>query len=183
MSEYNSINGKSLLLLESLIDYYKVNMHIFTCILINKNSISLRILDWLVTNYSKKHNVIYSINNTHFNVYLDYKNQLKAYSKKLFDPFCRRERIKLNTTTFEWDITYDKICEDKYIITTVGQLNFFKWFIENKILNYAIENINIIDKDMTETLNTSKKCKKRCELSSCASKSLYSYKTTSVINF
>ena len=27
------------------------------------------------------------------------------------------------------------------IITTVGQLNFFKWFIENNVLNYAIENI------------------------------------------
>ena len=182
MPIYN-ITGKSLLLLNSLIDYYKKNMNIFTCILIHKNTISLRILDWLVTNYAKKNNIIYETNNKHFNIYLDYKNQLKAYSKKLFDPFCRRERIKLNTTTFEWALTYDKICEDKYIITTVGQLNFFKWFIENKILNYAIENINIIDKDMTETLNTSKKSKKRSELSSCASKSLYSYKTNSVINF
>ena len=28
-----------------------------------------------------------------FVVYIDYKLQLKGYSKKQFDPFCRRERI------------------------------------------------------------------------------------------
>ena len=43
---------------------------------------------------------------------------------KQFDPFCRRDRIQFN---------YGK---DKYIITTVGQLNFFRWAIENKVLDY-----------------------------------------------
>jgi hypothetical protein len=72
-----------------------------------KKSISLRIIDWFATNYSKKHNTIFIIykdengekilNETdeilhQFNVYNSYKSQLKAYSKKRFDPFCRRER-------------------------------------------------------------------------------------------
>jgi len=182
MPIYN-INGKSLLLLNSLIDFYKKNMNIFTCILIHKNTISLRILDWLVTNYAKKYNIIYKTNNKHFNIYLDYKNQLKAYSKKLFDPFCRRERIKLNIKSFKWEITDNKKNDDDNIITTVGQLNFFKWFIENNILNYAIENIISIDKDMTETLKNSKEINKRKELSKNSTKSIYSYNNESIINF
>ena len=74
-------------------------------------------MDWFVTNYSKKHNICYLTKNNkniNFIVYLDYKNQLKAYSKKQFDPFCRRERISFN------DINNNEI------ITTVGQLNFFQ---------------------------------------------------------
>ena len=177
------INGKSLLLLNSLINYYKKNIDIFTCILIHKNTISLRILDWLVTNYAKKYNIIYKNNDKHFNIYLDYKNQLKAYSKKLFDPFCRRERIKLNIKTFKWSMINDKKCDDDNIITTVGQLNFFKWFIENNILKYAIENISDIDKDMTETLKNSKQITKRKELSINSTKSIYLYNNESTINF
>lgn len=182
MPETN-INGKSLLLLNSLLCYYKKNINIFTCILIHKNTISLRILDWLVTNYSKKNNIMYIVNNTHFNIYLDYKNQLKAYSKKLFDPFCRRERIILNINTFDWNVTNEKTCDENHIITTVGQLNFFKWFIENNILNYAIENIESIDEDMTNTLKNSKEINKRKELSTNSTKIINSYNNTSTIYF
>ena len=189
----NKVNGKSALLLNSLLDYYSQNMQILTYIVIQKNAISLRVLDWLVTNYAKKNNIIYIIKknneNINFNIYIEYKNQLKAYSKKLFDPFCRRERIIVDIETLEWEM-YDECCtkienkdENKYIITTVGQLNFFKWFIENNILNYAIENIEKIDKDMTETLYKSKQCSKRKELSICASKSIYSYDMTTTVNF
>ena len=63
---------------------------------------------------------------------MDYKNQLKAYSKKQFDPFCRRERIIINISDLSWKIFDDKDdnkCKDNELITTVGQLNFFKWFI------------------------------------------------------
>jgi len=191
----NKVNGKSALLLDSLLNYYSKNMNILTYIIIQKNSISLRVLDWLVTNYSKKNNIVYIIKkndeNINFNIYIEYKNQLKAYSKKLFDPFCRRERIVINCENLEWEM-YDENCNnniienndvDKYIITTVGQLNFFKWFIENNILNYAIENIEKIDKDMTETLYKSKQSSKRSELSVCASKSICSYNNSTMIKF
>ena len=103
---------------------------------------------------------------TNFNIYLDYKNQLKAYSKKYFDPFCRRERILINTKDLSWEILENnkqKIDTNFELVTTVGQLNFFKWFIENNVLNYAIENIQKIDKDMTETLTKSKNDTKRKE--------------------
>ena len=82
-----------------------------------ESQISLRIVDWFVTNYSKKHFVVFSImendEKIRFKVYNDYKLlKLKAYSKKRFDPFCRWERI-----SFPYD-------ENKYVETTIGQLNF-----------------------------------------------------------
>ena len=187
--EYN-ISGKTLLLLESLLDYYSKNINVLTSIITQKNTLSLRILDWLVTNYAKKYNVVYLLkkNNqeTTFNVYLDYKNQLKAYSKKYFDPFCRRERIAINTIDLTWSVLENpkqKTFDDNILITTVGQLNFFKWFIENNVLTYAIENIENIDKDMIETLNNSKTETKRKELSTNASKLICSYNSKITVNF
>ena len=98
------------LLLTSLQTFYTKdeNMNILNMILNNQKKVSLRLIDWFTTNFSKKYNVIYLIykdNNNiktiqetdtivnQFNVYNSYKSQLKAYSKKQFDPFCRRERI------------------------------------------------------------------------------------------
>merc|ERR1711934_107124 len=110
----------------------------------SKNEISLRIIDWFVTNYAKKNNIIYNlqfkkdkeIKKIRFVVYLNYKAQLKAYSKKQFDPFCRRDRISF----------YYKDTEE--LITTVGQLNFFRWAIEHKVLNYIQDNLKYIEEDM-----------------------------------
>ena len=57
-------------------------------ILTGKSRLSLRLLDWFVTNYSKKYNVSFMAkSNHHVIVYLVYKSHLKAYNKKMFDPF------------------------------------------------------------------------------------------------
>jgi hypothetical protein len=69
-------------------------------------------------------------------VHTNYKGQLKAYSKRNFDPFCRRNRIR-----FYYE-------ENKYFITTVGQLNFFKWALENNIVDYVKKNMKAIEDDM-----------------------------------
>ena len=71
--------------------------------------------------------------------------KLKAYSKKRFDPFCRWDRIQ---------IPYD---DAKYMETTIGQLNFFKWAIENKIVDYIRENYDIIETDMNQRNSSSLK--------------------------
>jgi hypothetical protein len=64
-------------------------------ILTGKSRLSLRLLDWFVTNYSKKHNVSFMAKgDRHVIVYLVYKSHLKAYNKKMFDPFCRWKRIQ-----------------------------------------------------------------------------------------
>lgn len=129
------------LLLNKLLDFYKNtnNSKIMINIISGESNISLRLVDWFVTNYAKEKYTIYDIQNNNtierFKVYNNYKLMLKSYSKKRFDPFCRWDRIS---------IPYNDI----YIQTTIGQLNFFKWIIEKNILHYIEDNYNTIEKDM-----------------------------------
>lgn len=109
-------------------------------ILQGQSEISLRLVDYFVTNYAKKMNTSFSSNSKHFLVYFNYKRELNAYSKRLFDPFCRRERIQFEARG------------QPPFVTTVGQLNFFRWFIEKNIYDYVLENHATIEKDMNSTL-------------------------------
>lgn len=109
--------------------------------------ISLRLVDWFVTNYSKTHSTSYILNGSEFVVYLNYKSQLKAYSKKLFDPFCRRERIMF------------QIPDHDPFITTVGKLNFFRWAIEKKILEYIASHQADIEKEMNAAMREQNKAR------------------------
>ncbi len=86
--------------------------------------LSLRIIDWFVTKYSRKSFIRYPLNGQEFLVYLSYKGQLKAYSKQYFDPNCRRERIMFTIPNHE------------PFMTTIGKLNFFRWALESNILEY-----------------------------------------------
>ena len=137
------------LLLNNLLKFYAQddNMDYMLRIINGESKISLRIIDWFATNYAKKYYTLYSIHNTgrRFKVYVDYKLKLKAYSKKRFDPFCRWDRI---------NVPYK---DDKYIQTTIGQLNFFKWALENDVIRYIEENYANIEKDMNNRNSNSKK--------------------------
>ena len=116
------------MLIRSLEKFYlkEENIDIILPIINGESNISMRLIDYFVTNYSKKHRVTYNLedNGTKilFNVYSSYKSQLKAYNKKYFDPFSRGNRIPF-------------FLPNDCIITTIGQLNFFKWFISKKIIN------------------------------------------------
>jgi hypothetical protein len=105
------------LLLRNLMDFYRETdlLDKMLSIISGESSISLRIVDWFATNYSKMHWTQYQRKGRPFKVYVDYKLKLKAYSKRRFDPFCRWDRIT---------IPYKN---NTYIETTIGQLNFFKW--------------------------------------------------------
>ncbi len=129
-------------------------------ILLGESKISLRLLDWLVTNYAKKHNIAYlTPGGRDVNVYLRYKANLRAYSKKMFDPFCRWKKI-----TFLG------------LNTTVGQLNFFHWVLEDEVLTYLEENYEAVQKDMDACSTTIQPKegdrRKRHELSRSATKSI-----------
>lgn len=143
------------LLLKNLMKFYQTdidgeynpenNFDKMLKIITGDSKISLRIIDWFTTNYAKKNFTIYMLNDQRFKVYDDYKLKLKAYSKKRFDPFCRYQKIS---------IPYR---DGKFIETTIGQLNFFKWSIENKIVNYIEEHYDIIEKDMNSRNSASKR--------------------------
>ena len=172
------------LLLNNLMDFYKdeTNLSRMLKIITGDSKISLRIVDWFATNYAKKNYTLFLIEDgRRFKVYYDYKLKLKAYSKKRFDPFCRWDRISIpykNGTCIE---------------TTIGQLNFFKWAIENKVINYIEENYDTIEKDMNSRNSTSKRKelivdnsktrKKREELSISATKSIKKEKVEIVVQF
>jgi hypothetical protein len=172
------IDTQSDVLLTKLLKFYSENTNFDKMInIINgTSSISLRIVDWFVTNYSKKNYIVYMINKDNkmekVNVYNDYKLKLKAYSKKKFDPFCRWDRI---------NVPYK---EDKFIQTTLGQLNFFKWTIENKILEYIEENYKIIETDMNlrNCCSKVKNCSINSTTSTSSCESSDSYSSTSSSN-
>ena len=200
------------LLLRKLNDFYnnKENIDELLPLIKGETKISLRIIDWFVTNYSKKNNIIISKNdvcdkesinliqniknitkskknkNDEINIFLNYKSQLKAYSKKQFDPFCRRERLNYYYGDNETD----------YIVTTIGQLNFFRWAIENNIIEYIKNNLNEIEIDMNNNIKTdskkskknldlikTKKRKKRRELSVAATRTLNKHMTPILLDF
>ena len=111
------------------------------------SEVSLRLIDWFVTNYSKTHSTSYILHGQEFVVYMNYKNQLKAYSKKLFDPFCRRERISFQIPGHE------------AFLTTVGKLNFFRWALEKGILDYIKGRQNDIEKEMNIAMKEQNKAR------------------------
>jgi hypothetical protein len=175
------------LLLNKLLDFYDKNNNLSKMlkIITGETKVSLRIVDWFVTNYAKKNYTLYDIEKTNdtirFKVYQDYKLKLKAYSKKKFDPFCRWDRIS---------IPYK---ENTQIETTIGQLNFFKWALENRVIDYIEKNYDIIEKDMNNrnstskrkesTLDNNKTRKKREELSISATKSIKKEEVEIVVKF
>ncbi len=181
------VSSQKDVLMQSLVLFFnkKENIDELLPIIEGTSKISLRILDWFVTNYSKKFNTNYSLDSKkgvskNFMVYMAYKSQLKGYQKKQFDPFCRRERIRFI------------VHGGKEIITTVGQLNFFRWAIENKILKYIYEHYDDIEKDMNESLKNMYKKKddeeknirrKRRQLSVSAVKTINKHNTSIIVTF
>lgn len=144
--------------------------------------LSIRIVNWFVTNYAKQHFTVYEIpvkssdpvprsvtpvpnpvsneelktapvvsdakpdiKTERFFVWTSYKSTEDSYSKQMFDPYCRQDRIL---------IPYD---EQTRIETTIGQLHFFKWAILNNVIEYIIEHFDAIDRDMSVRLNTVKR--------------------------
>ena len=140
--ETASCQSRRGLLINSLIRFFDIpsNLNQFLHVINGESDISLRLLDWLITNYAKSHNVVYMVTvggvEKQLNIYLNYKTQLKAYSKKQFDPFQRRERI-----AFQVDMENN---EKKRIITkdtttvniSVNALNDSPMLIDLKIVKH-----------------------------------------------
>jgi|LakMenE01Jun11ns_1017448.scaffolds.fasta_scaffold9906007_3 hypothetical protein len=180
------VDTKLSLLMKSLTEFYTNELYIEQIKnIIDQNSVvSLRILDWFITNYSKKHRTIIFSKKGSFDVYQNYKLQLKSFSKRQFDPFCRKNKI----------IFYYN--ENDYIETSCGQLCFFRWCFENDILSFVKNNLSIIEQDMKNSLKIKKankettskssesdSCKKRQPLSISASRSVSKQNVSYTVKF
>lgn len=153
-----SIESKQALLITRLMEFYEVPAHFEALlpILTQNAQVSLRLYDWLVTNYAKKANVFIPVTRSgvteNINLFLDYKAHLKSYSKRSFDPFCRRERIVVQ---FPCDP------EKRRFVTTAAQLNFFRWAIGDRrhaddkgssVVEYCEAHAKEIEEDMVSNL-------------------------------
>ena len=116
-------------------------------VLTQTSSVSIRIIDWLVTNYSKSQKVVLYYNKGKkrriFDVYHEYDDTLTTYGRKLFDPFRRGSR------------TYFMAQDDRSgnrvrFETTIAQIVFWKWADDKGVLDFCKKNVEAIEKDMHE---------------------------------
>jgi hypothetical protein len=133
------ISSHENVLLKSIEGFYDIekNKLNFISVISSESQISIRLIDYFVTKFSKKNKVSYKLDDILYNVYQSYKHQLKLFQKKNFDPFARGIRIPY-------------YIGDRWVITTIGQLNFFKWFISKQILEYVNNNKYYIELEMNK---------------------------------
>ena len=134
------------LLLNSLQMFYLNNrdyLELINEIISNKRQIKLAMIDYVVTIYSKRNKSFIELKDDRYFINDEYKNQLKSYTKRHFDPFKRHKKI-----TFQYD--------DIEFQTTVGQLNFLKWAIKNQVIQYIEDNFITIDTSMSKHLEEKK---------------------------
>ena len=170
------IESKSDLLLKTLKTYFTEERFKTVLPIITGNSkISLRVIDWFVTNYSKKNQIIYKIteNNEecYINIHNHYRSQLMAYGKKFIDPFCRGK-----------DHIIFKVSDTQCMMTNISQLNFFKWALQYDVLDYIDSNYESIVKDMTETINSTPVSSKRRFFTSNSNKAFKKYDNVISLN-
>jgi len=153
------------LLMSSVTSYFQqrpASALTFRDIILGTSPISLRLLDWFVTHYARTRNVLFWIDDHRstihetvtsataarlrkFHLYFEYRAQLKSYTKLYFDPFRRHDRI-----TFVLDGPHPPSARAGPVTveTTVGQLNFFRWVFQNRILDYIRAHLTEVEKDM-----------------------------------
>lgn len=150
LEDTTSLSVRCVFLLDSLKRFYQNNSfeEIVLPILRDRKPICLRDLDWLVTNYSVSHPVIYpdpqGDNGQPFNVHDSYEMHLELWKKKLFDPFQRGQRIHFTVN-------------GEKVVTTIAQLNFFRWAIKYGVIDWAIKNKQAINDHYDATTNKRKR--------------------------
>lgn len=100
-------------------------------IVVRKEPMSLRMLDHAIVNWSRENDIYFwqegKEHNKFFDIHNSYKNMLCHYTKKYFDPFRRHCHLTVQLKDSVTGLTEE-------FATTVGQLSFFKWLIEEDIV-------------------------------------------------
>ena len=161
-------------LLRSVLQWYNNNssrVENFLQIVERNNGLSLRVIDWLVTNYSKTTSVTIENDGIPRDLYRDYQKYLSAYNKRNMDPFARRKKISI--------IVFGK----KSRRSTVGQLNFFRWFLKNNLVDYLRVNRKVVEGHMKDAEQRSKGGKRKSIRKIDAQKSVNCYTGKFVMKF
>jgi hypothetical protein len=135
-------------LMKALVDHFlgrPDELELLRAVLRGKvRGVSLRLLDYLVTNFSRSNNTVYKTSKGDtVHLYREYKSQLRGYSKRQFDPFARRERVLVDFP-------------GGAIETTTAQLNFFRWAFGRGVVDYAAEKASEIETFYSASKNIEK---------------------------
>lgn len=128
----------------------------------NSDAPRLRAYDWAVTNYAKGHPMVMLVHNSDgssamVDPNLAYEGELRKHHRLLFDPFRRGTHI-----FFDVDSTIHR--------STVGQLTFIKWCIENGVDKYVEMNLPMIRNHMSKATKKKRGDGKRRELTKAPTK-------------
>ena len=151
-------------LLDKLLAFFTPDLVRVLCDVIGgRQCVSLRLLDWFVTSYARRHASSFVFRGRTVIVWNEYKSMLKSYSKTHFDPFCRRDRIHIDASGGSCVLLAEPVgasaatapaqaapAAPAALTTTIGQLNFFRWAIESGLLVY----VQLIERDVAHDLAT-----------------------------
>ena len=128
--------------IKSLIAFYEgdpLYYNIVCDIIEQKHRISLRALHFLCSKMARENSIFYAHDGKLLSVAGEYDNSLGTYGKHWFDAFKRSERV-------EFDL------HNRPLVSTVGQLTYFRTLQQNRIIDYAIKHINQIEDEMGRDL-------------------------------
>lgn len=133
------LDQKTVLIMEHILEFFSIdsNYDIMIDLVFQKNKVSLRVLDWFVTRYTRAVNVVLGS----VNVYHSYRQHMKCLGKKHYDPFCRKNKLLL----------VSKTPVEEHVNTSCGQLYFIKWCIETGVVDYVSTNYDHIFSEMHNT--------------------------------
>ena len=114
-------------------------------IILCEDIMTMSAINYTVTNYTKDFSSYIIKDDKVLYIHKSYKRKLNNDGKDLFDPFCRETKFPYY---------YD---DDKYVVTTVGQLNFYQWALEIGLLDYIRENFDDIILHMKRKAKKAKK--------------------------
>lgn len=149
--------------------------------IVNQNGdTSLRVLDWLCTNWSKSNNICcIDESGNLFNIHQGYRLALSYFRRRNFDPFRRRLRCTVQHPAGD-------------VESTVGQLNYLEYCHRHGILKYAAEHAAEIEENMNAATCHSKKRKqeayanggivRRNELSKASVSKVTVHETKSIVS-
>ncbi len=146
-------------------DYWtkeRLELQIVPLINREKNTVSLRVLEWLVTNYAKKNKVayMYQVSETKaklVDVAKSYKIVGDVFRREMFDIFRRKIRNGYGANQNS-RIYFGDNCQHW---TTIAQVNFLHWAYTEGVVAYARKALKSIKQDMAENANTTKTLKRR----------------------
>ena len=162
-------------LIEGLREFYVHRPHFeaLAALVGKRPTISLRLLDHFVYNYSRTRGVQYEIPGRQlpFIVYVSYKQNLGVQGKLLFDAFGRHERATLRhgddavvTSAGQararlWCLCPCRSAASSTSSRCLSQANLVRWAISNRVLDYVERNVADIRADLRATCMAKKQAR------------------------